>query len=240
LVSRFKHKKIYHPQSLYDITKKKVREVYKNNWNETKVLPKTIQRELLLDWLRCDEKISESDDDVERIVARMERGWEALKPFGPTTFVYLMRLPDEVPPFAHERNHIIWDFYLWYEQGREKKICEPCYSGKSRFYRPGSANEWLEKGWVFKRVENHSMIDGDRLLENLIWDEDNWCSLCIVEPLWIHILDDDDCLFDYEYHLKRRRTWSHSSSEDSDIDYCKHTVMQGIRLNPTLYKFINE
>jgi hypothetical protein len=119
--------------------------VYKNNWNETKVLPKTIQRELLLDWLRCDEKISESDDDVERIVARMERGWEALKPFGPTTFVYLMRLPDEVPPFAHERNHIIWDFYLWYEQGREKKICEPCYSGKSRFYRPGSANEWLGK-----------------------------------------------------------------------------------------------
>jgi hypothetical protein len=36
--------------------------VYKNNWNETKVLPKTIQRELLLDWLRCDEKISESDN----------------------------------------------------------------------------------------------------------------------------------------------------------------------------------
>jgi hypothetical protein len=52
------------------------------------------------------------------------------------------------------------------------------------------------------------MIDGDRLLEDLIWDEDNWCSLCIVEPLWIHILDDDDCLFDYDYHLKRRRTWS--------------------------------
>jgi hypothetical protein len=30
-------------------------------------------------------------------------------------------------------------------KGEKRKFVNPCYAGKSRFYRPGSANEWLGK-----------------------------------------------------------------------------------------------
>lgn len=221
--------------TLYNMAKQGVKMVYKNNWAETKVLPTQIQHELLISWLQCDETIPESDEDLERIVKAMEDGWESMKPIGPTMFLYLMRLPDEVPPFAHERNHIIWDYYLWNQGEKESKICGCCLGKKGQFYKPYSANMWLDNGWSFKRIEDHSMIDGGELLENLVWDADNWCSECITEPLWIHILDDDDCLDEYDYHLKRRRRWSSSSSEDSDIDYRRVTNVVGNRMCPNMY-----
>lgn len=236
----FRHKKIYQPATLRDLAKKRIQEVYKNHWKETKVLPTSIQHELLLTWLRCDETIPESDEDLKRIVKSMENGWESMKPIGPTMFLSLMRLPDEVPVFANERNHIIWDYYIWTKDGRERKICHCCFGSKGQFYKGYSANLWLENNWTFKRIEDHSIIDGDRLLEDLIWDEDNWCNECITEPLWEHILDDDDCLEDYDYHLKRRRRWSSSSSEDSDIDYRRVTNVVGNRMNATMYKWCKD
>lgn len=221
--------------TLYNMAKHGVKTVYKNNWNATKVLPTQIQHELLISWLRCDETIPDSDEDLERIVKSMEDGWESMKPIGPSMFLNLMRLPDKVPPFAYERNHIIWDFYIWRQGTVESKICSYCFGAKGKFYKPWSANMWLEKGWTFTRVQDHSMISGDMLLENLIWDEDNWCSQCIIEPLWDHILDDEDCLYDYDYHLKRRRRWSSSSSEDSDIECRRETNMLGNRMCSNMY-----
>lgn len=231
----FKHKKIYQPKTLRDIAKTRVRDVYRNHWNETKILPTSLQHELLLAWLRCDESMPESDEDLERITAAMEDGWESMKPIGPKMFLYLMRLPDAVPPFAQERNHIIWNFYEWNDNGNIKKICGCCLCAKGQFYKPYSANMWLDNGWSFKHIQDHSMLDGDQLLENLIWDEDNWCSSCITEPLWEHILDDDDCLDEYDYHLKRRRRWSSSSSEDSDIDYRRVDNVVGNRMCSNMY-----
>lgn len=221
--------------TLYNMAKQGVKMVYKNHWNETKVLPTQIQHELLVSWLQCNETIPESDEDIERMVKAMENGWESMKPIGPTMFLYLMRLPNEVPPFAHDRNHIIWDYYIWKQGEKEFKICGCCVGNKGQFYKPYSANMWLEKGWSFKRIEDHSMLDGEELLEHLIWDANNWCSECIIEPLWIHILHDGDCLNDYDYHLKRRRRLSSSSSEDSDIDYRRETNVVGNRMCPNMY-----
>lgn len=221
--------------TLYNMAKKGVKTIYKNNWNETRVLPTQIQHELLISWLQCDETIPESDEDIEKMVSSMEHGWEKMKPIGPTMFLYLMRLPNEIPPFANERNHVIWDYYIWKEGNKESKICNCCIGKKGQFYKPYSANMWLEKGWTFTHIEDHSMYDSEELLENLIWDSDNWCSNCITEPLWTHILDDDDCMEEYDYHLKRRRTWSSSSSDDSDINYRRESNVIGNRMSPNMY-----
>lgn len=234
----FKHK-IYQPKSLYDISKKRIQEVYKNHWDQTKELPKHIQHELLLAWLRCDETIPESDEDLEDIVKAMEDGWESMMPITPKMFLYLMRLPDEIPPFANERNHVIWDYYEWQYLNRIDKLCSSCMSIKSQFHEPYSANLWLDCNWQFVRIEDHDIYDGDELLQKLIWNEDNWCSNCIIHPLWEHILDDDDCLVNYDYHLRKRRHWDDwSSDEESDIDYRRITNILGHRMSPTLYSIL--
>lgn len=225
---------MYSPKTLYALAKKTVRNVYKNHWNETKVLPKSIQRELLKDWLRCDETLPESGDELDKIVERMEDGWESLLPMCPAIFIHLMRLPNEVPPFAYERNHIIWNYYKWTDDGIEKKICANCFVNIGQRYKPFSANLWFDKNWSFERIEDHTMLSGDELLEDLIWLAENWCVNCIYEPLWEHIFDDADCLAEYDYHFKRRRRWS-SSSEDSDIDFCKTTAVKGNRIDPNMY-----
>lgn len=193
--------------TLYNMAKQGVKMVYKNHWNETKVLPMQIQHELLLSWLHCEETIPESDEDIKGILREMEEGWESLKPITPTKFLYLMRLPQGIPPFAHEKNHVIWDYYIWTEGMRERKICEFCFAKKGQFFKPYSANMWFERRWLFAHIEDHDIYNGDEILDNLIWDSDNWCNECIYEPLWLHILDDDTCLEEYDYHLKRRRRW---------------------------------
>lgn len=239
-VNGVKHYQLTKESTLYNMARKGVKMVYKNNWNETKVLPKRLQQDMLISWLQCDESIPESDDDLERITRAMEDGWESMKPIWPAMFLNLMRLPNGVPPFAYERNHIIWDYYVWMEQNREKKICECCMSSKGQSYKPYSANVWLENGWSFKRVQDHSILCGDEIMDCLIWDRENWCSECITEPLWIHILDDEECLDEFQYHLKRRRRWSSSSSEDSDIEYKRETNIVGNRMCPSMYNIFKK
>lgn len=231
-----RHKKLYQPKSLRDLAKRRIQEVYKNNWEQTKVLPTTLQHELLLAWLRCDETIPESNNELEKILKTMEDGWESMKPITSTMFLYLMRLPDEVPPFAADKNHVIWNYYEWHRGAHMTKLCSSCMGIKSKFYKPYSANLWLDNNWQFKRVEDHSVYDGEELLDKLIWNEDNWCSNCITEPLWEHILDSNDCFLDYNYHLRKKRPWEDSSSdEESDIEYRRVTNVVGNRMCPSMY-----
>ena len=68
-----RHKKLYQPKSLRDLAKRRIQEVYKNNWEQTKVLPTTLQHELLLAWLRCDETIPESNNELEKILQEIGR-----------------------------------------------------------------------------------------------------------------------------------------------------------------------
>lgn len=237
----FRHKKVYQPKSLRDIAKRRIQEVYKNHWKETKVLPTQLQHELLLAWLRCEETIPESDEDLENITAAMEDGWESMKPIGPTMFLYLMRLPDAVPPFADEdRNHVIWDYYEWHKGNEMQKLCPCCMTIKSKSYKPYSANLWLEKNWQFKRIQDHDVFTGDELMDKLIWNERNWCSNCIIGPLWEHILYDDECLENYDYHLRKRRYLDGSSSEDDDIAYRSVTNVVGHRMCPSMYSFCKQ
>ena len=231
-----RNKKTFQPKSLYDIAKKRVRVVFKDDWQHTKVLPKRIQRELLLDWMRCDETIPESDEYITKTLEAMENGWEYLKPISTETFLHLMRLPNEVPPFAYERNHVIWDYYEWHQGLHLEKLCNCCMVFESKFFEQYSANFWLENNWQFKRIQDHDVYSGEILLENLIWNRDNWCSRCITEPLWENILDDEDCLYQYNYHLRKKRQYDDSSSEDeSDIDYRRVSNVVGNRMSPSMY-----
>lgn len=225
---------------MYGISKKRVQEVYKNNWEKTKVLPTKLQHELLLAWLRCDETIPESDEDLENINKAMEDGWESMIPITPIMFLYLMRLPNEIPPFALERNHVIWNYYEWHIGSSMVKLCSACFKFKSEISKPYSANMWLDENWIFKRVEDHDVYTGAELLEKLIWDESNWCSNCIIKPLWEHILDDDDCLDDYDYHLRRKRSWSDSSSDEDDIIYRRTSHILGNRMCPNMYNIFKK
>lgn len=226
--------------TLYNMARKAVKMVYKNNWDETKILPKTLQQDMLISWLQCDESIPEDEEDIYRITRAMDDGWESMKPINSTMFLYLMRLPDAVPPFAYESNHIIWDYFVWIEGVTEKKICEFCMTTKGQPYRPYSANLWLENGWTFKRIQDHSVLCGDEILDCLIWDKENWCNECITQPLWVHILDDDECLDEFQYHLKRRRRWSSSSSEDSDIEYKRETNIVGNRMCLSMFNILKK
>src|SRR5699024_9567280 len=103
-------------------------------------------------------------------------GWQSMKPIGPRMFIYLMRLPDEVPPFAYTRNHVIWDYYIWTKEGKYVRICSDCFGSKGQFYKAYSANLWLESGWSFKRIQDHCIYDGESLMQDLIWDLGNWCK----------------------------------------------------------------
>lgn len=239
----FRHKKIYQPNTLRGLCINTIKHVYKNHWHETKVLPKCLQDELLVSWLRCDERVPETDEDLEGVRKLVVNGWRRMpdRPMTSAIFLALMRLPDEIPPFAYPRNHAIFNYFVWNNGFKDRNLCDTCYARISQFYQPYSANLWLEKGWKFAHVTDHRVYEAEELLPALIWLRDNWCENCYIEPLWDKIIDDDDCLYTYDYHVKRRRRWSNSSSDsDSDIETCKIHNMLGRRMCPEMYKTLNK
>lgn len=236
-----RHKKVFNPLSLRDVSKKVIIRTYKDNWKETKVLPTCLQHELLIDWLHCDEEMppASPSDDILAHLATFGSKRSPMRPMTTGMFIYLMRLPNEVPSFAAEENHVILDYYVWKSSQGEKKLCGFCYPLISKHSKPYSANLWLEKNWQFTNVQACEVYAEDELLPKVIWDEDYWCSNCIIEPLWSEIIERDDCYYDYRFHLKRRHAYIQSDS-DSDVETSVYKLQPGNRMCPRMYSCLNK
>lgn len=194
-------------ESLYQLAKNKVREVYRWNWRETKCLPRTIKQDLLDDWLNGN--VVDIECKRSRITASE---WSSLLPMSTETFIDLMCHEEMVPSFASEENHIIYDYFFWENREGGKRLCNYCYAKRSKFFKSYSNNYWGVMGWKFSRVEIHEVIEGATILEDLIWNPSSWCEECISEPLF-DIIDEYDCKGNYNYHSKYK---CYDSSDDDD------------------------
>lgn len=223
---------MFSAKSLFSIAKKKILEVYKDHWTETNVLPKKLQKDLLEEWLHNDIV----DDDPNIFLEH--KSWNQLLPITPQVFVWLMCHPDEYPMFAYEYNHVIDDYYIKtnYESNCITRLCKDCFPRISGFYKPYSANVWLENNLIFKNIKSHNVVRGDDLLENVIWQEKKWCDECTCTPLFT-IESYWDCAAEYDYHHCNKRCY-HYDSDDSE-DECKEIyserVISGNRMSPTDY-----
>lgn len=236
-------KKTYNPKSLRQLSKTAVQIAYKHNWNCVKDIPRTLQMELLSEWLQCDETIPVSDEDLDKIEDVVSRGWKGMRPWGPQTFVYLMMLPDDtIPSFADHDNHVIWNYHTWFNGEKKLDLCNFCYMNISKEPKVYSANYWDEKDWTFWHVTDHTQVSGENIL-NTIWNRRAWCSVCYTEPLIDDILDYDECLADYSYHAKRRfRGYDSDSDSDSDFEYVQTSMMRmpGRRMDDNMYTLMKK
>lgn len=227
--------------SLYKLCLSKTVQTYTHFWKYTEVLPESIQRDLLVEGLLCNEDlpISDTDDNCETCLS-MSTLWSGTTPFTSETFVHLFTLPDEIPPFAYEKNHILFNYIIEQKRSginqivRRKRLCKPCFLIVSEASKCYSMNLWLERNVSYLRISRHTVADGEDLLKDIIWDLNNWCERCTIEPLF-KIIDDDECFRYHNYHLKRRTSWSDSSTDD-DVPTVKKRLLVGNRMCPDLYK----
>lgn len=195
-------------ESLYTLTKRAVRRIFKDNWDETKVLPVTIQKELLNDWLKCDEELLD-DFEEENSILETVNSWRRIKRIMcPQLFVDLMNHPNVVPSFACELNHVVKDCIHWHHNGVIDNLCQWCFSDIANVRALDSADVWHRNGWLFFKFDWHTLVLGEDILRE-VHDSENWCSRCITRSL-IDIMSDDECEDTTRYHYKM--LWKHSGS----------------------------
>lgn len=188
--------------SLYDLCLERVRDVYKYNWDQTEVLPNSIQTDLLRRWLYCDEEM----DVVEWHTYSHLRSWRDIKfNMTPDLYIAIMMLPWEVPEFVHEINHVVIRFVEWvcYENDQYciRRLCDSCFATVSKIFKRWHGNYWQENKWRFRSVHSHSVVEGEEMI-NIIWQHDNWCYRCITTSL-LDIFSEDQCEDETEFHYMR-------------------------------------
>lgn len=189
---------VYNPRSLYGTCKERVKHLYKDNWDEVDCLPITIQRDLLTDWLMCEDV----PDDNWAITLLSFNSWQDMLPIPPQIFVALMNHPFEIPRFAHEENHVVKRYVHWSQPNRDvpyKLLCPGCFNHIAKPGREWSGNWWEEMGWVFHAMVNHTVVAGDVLLYE-IWATEAWCSRCITGSL-LSIYSPYECSEMSEFHM---------------------------------------
>lgn len=239
-------KQKYNAPSLFDICKLKVREVYRTNWSETMCLPKTIQQELLTDWLHCDEVFPELSDDEEDKVKEVIANENPFHPdrslpLSTDCFVSLMMHPFEIPDFVDEMAHVHFKYVVKTNvlNKAKQRLCMRCFGIESQMIKPYSENLWKQQNVTYYEHVDHNVISADEIFSDVIWDTDNWCDRCITEPLFF-IVDKDTCRSDYGLHTRKRPTfWNdYSTDDDSDNDYCHIKRIKGNEIPDAMFKFV--
>lgn len=241
-----KTKKTFSAPSLYEIAKLKVRETYRQNWDEIKCLPKTIQNELLVDWLQCGETfpLSDSEEDKVKQLVRYEEPFDPNRtlPVSPSCFIALMEYPWEVPEFTDEWAHVHFKYVVKtnYNTNARNRMCTTCFHEKSLCFKPYSENLWKQNNETYYLHTDHNVVEGEYVLEEVVWDSNNWCDFCITEPLFF-IVDKDTCKSDYGLHTRKRPNfWNdYSTDDDSDIDYCNIKRIKGNEIDDCMFKSLH-
>lgn len=191
---------VYNSESLYQLCVNKVKTVYRDFWDETDILPRTVKNDLLESWL-LSEDVCEDTRCADMFLSHIS-SWEELKPIDPQIYVALMNHPFEVPRFGNEENHVVKRYIHWAQPNRNvryKILCPPCFNYIAKPARDWSGNWWNEMGWIFHAMVNHSVIPGDMLLYE-IWATEAWCSRCITGTL-LDIYSANECSERSEFHM---------------------------------------
>lgn len=200
---------------------------------DTSKLPLTVERDVLLNWFSCTEVLDLSEEELVSVLRACGSNWRELLPVDSKKFMMLMCLPNEVPHFAYERNHIVMDYYIMSTDNytKRKNLCLDCYIPIARQHKDYSENIWYEKGWIFEHNVTHLVVNGEDLLKDIIWYKKFWCSNCVIAPLFA-IYDYYDCKQEFHFHDSKRKYNSDSETEDEEnfVRYKRRIV--GNRLNP--------
>ena len=236
--------KIYNAPSLYDMCKLKTRETYRSNWGEVTCLPQTIQKDLLKDWLHCDEIMPLSSDEESQItdIIDLQSPYHITRnrPMTVECFIALMNHPFEVPNFCDITCHIHHEYYIQTNMNTriKSRLCKQCFFTISDYYKPYSANLWKLQGVYYTLYKNHTVVDAENVLQEIIWEPKNWCDHCIIEPL-CYILDYSECRRKYneEYKYYNTNLWE-SDSDDSDdnTDLCIVQTVNGNTVTDEVFK----
>ena len=105
---------------------------------DTSILPVTVERDVLLNWFSCTEVLDLSEEELVSVLRACGSSWRELLPVDSKKFMMLMCLPNEVPHFAYERNHIVMDYYIMSTDNytKRKNLCLECYIPSSPVTSP--------------------------------------------------------------------------------------------------------
>ena len=239
------HLKLFTCESLKQICLNNVCTLHYKSWNEIGLLPKSLKKELLKNFTTFDCSDVIDEEYQKYLINKYNTEWKNIRPFDEQKYIDVCMLSvDVIPPFVYEENHLIREYYELHHQIKytREKLCEKCCSKKAKFYKPHCGNKWIEKGWIFTEIFNHSKCNGEDVMSDIIWNTNCWCSECCVEPLF-NILDFEDCNWEYLFHNRRRhRNYVDSSSseesedDDDDDKYKKIKIIRGKCMDHDLYK----
>lgn len=189
--------------SLKSIVKRAVLKIYQYDWDKTKILPVTLQDELLTDWLKCDEELLEDFEAENEFL--LERGytvnvWRRIKRIMcPQVFEGLMNYPSITVKFADNWNHIVTNSIWWYVDGDEiGKLCENCWVRMANPSALDSAVQWELRGWSFIKEHSHYIVSAEDVIDQ-IHDRLTWCHICVYASL-IDIFTYEECESETSFH----------------------------------------
>lgn len=132
-------------------------------------------------------------------------------------FNMVMNHPFEVPEFVFENNHVVWDYYLWESDEFTFNTCVICARKLFQFNDEQAEYYWGMKktGWKFFHNKNHKQIDGAEMLNEVIWDLDNYCDICVIQSLY-RIYSEERCREELTIHYSNVHD-SDSSTDDYDL-----------------------
>lgn len=216
---------MFQPKSLYSHAKTVVRKNFIKNFDRLyEILPRTIVQELLREWFLCEEELSLSDEDNDDLwdtidnttifhQFRIEEG-------SPNVFVAICALSEneynkrDTFTFLYETNHISCTYYLRKNciTNCSINICERCFLTNGNLIQ----NENI----IYLRINKHEVVKYDSLYKDILKDKQNWCGICMIEPLF-NIIHSNECNSQfhhsgYSYYIDENDERVYFS--DSDID----------------------
>lgn len=136
-------------------------------------------------------------------------------------YLAIMNIDVNSPPdfFFGIDYHVILRYHIQNKRGVEKKLCDHCYSRESKFYLPNVGLEWLSNGISYYKVRDHiHFSDGQKVLEDIVWDQDKWCAICIKAPLFSILTSKEECDWERSFHNNKRNYLCMNGGDDGYVE----------------------
>lgn len=218
---------------------------YSELWKIEKV-PQTVLNQLNSSWVACkeiNEKHVERNTKLDDLMCSMMLP-EHLRPrdwhFNTEKFLLMMNIDlKKLPDYFHgDDYHIILEYYIQVKNGLQHRLCDVCFSVESKFYKPYSNNLWKDLNITYYHARDHWYVnDGQKVVEDYIWDPNNWCSRCTIEPLFFVFDDKEDCYWETDFHCQRKRYNSEHHFIDTYNDgYVEMKLLKGHEVPDDVYR----
>lgn len=129
-------------------------------------------------------------------------------------FNMVMNHPFECPEFVFEDNHVVWDYFRWEGENFKRSICFICCRRLFNMSDDQAERYWSMKKteWNFFHCKDHQRVDAFEMLQDVIWDLDNYCDICIIQSLY-RVYSEERCHEELPYHKKYNDEYDDHSSE---------------------------